>query len=76
MTIASLIVVYVIVWWVVFFMTLPWGVRRTENVDEGHDPGAPANARLWLKAAITTVIAAILTYAAWWIVKADILTIR
>ncbi len=76
MTIASLIVVYVIVWWVVFFMTLPWGVRRAETVEEGNDPGAPTNARLWLKAAITTLIAAALTAVAWWVVNSDWLDVR
>lgn len=76
MTLASLIVVYVIVWWIVFFMALPWGVRRAGDNDEGHDPGAPANPRLWLKAGITTVIAAILTTAAWWFITADMLNLR
>ena len=63
MNIASLIVVYVILWWLVFFMALPWGVRRTEAPEDGHDPGAPSNPRLWLKAGITTAIAALLTTA-------------
>ena len=76
MTIASFIVVFVILWWLVFFVTLPWGVRRVEDVQEGNDPGAPANARLWLKAGITTVIAIILTACAWWVITSDIVSIR
>ena len=76
MSIASFIVVYVILWWLVFIMALPWGVRRAGDNDEGHDPGAPANPRLLLKAAVTTVIAGILTVVAWWVISAEILEIR
>ena len=76
MNIASLIVVYVIVWWVVFFMALPWGVRRAEGGDLGNDPGAPANPRLLLKAVVTTVIAAALTAAVWWVVVSDIVDLQ
>ncbi len=76
MNIASFIVVFVILWWVVFFVTLPWGVRRAEEVEEGNDPGAPANPRLWLKAGITTVIAILLTAVAWWVITSDLISVR
>ncbi len=55
------IVVFVIVWWLVFFMTLPVGVRRTDEVERGNDPGAPDRPRLALKAAVTTAVAVVLT---------------
>ncbi len=55
------LVVFVIVWWMVFFMTLPIGVTRTENPEAGHDAGAPEKPRLAIKALITTAIAAALT---------------
>lgn len=68
MSIASGIVVYVIIWWLVFFMTLPFGVKKTEEVEEGHEPGAPEKPMLWRKAAITSLIAALL-FAVWWYVQ-------
>jgi len=53
---------YAINWGLVMFMVLPWGVRRIdpEDLGEGDDPGAPANHRILLRAAITTVAAAVI----------------
>lgn len=53
---------YAIIWGLVMFMVLPWGVRRIdpEDLGEGDDPGAPANPRILLRAAITTVAAAVI----------------
>ena len=53
---------YTIIWGLVMFMVLPWGVRRIdpEDLGEGDDPGAPANPRILLRAAITTVAAAVI----------------
>ena len=53
---------YAINWGLVMFMVLPWGVRRIdpEDLGEGDDPGAPANPRILLRAAITTVAAAVI----------------
>ncbi len=54
------IVAYIIIWWVVLFAVLPFGVRPVEKGDIGHAAGAPANPRLWLKAGITTLVAGVL----------------
>lgn len=72
------IVVYVVAWWLVFFAALPWGVRRASEAEaeEGQDPGAPANPRLLLKAAITTVIAGVLTFVYWLVATSGIVDIR
>ena len=35
------VVVYFLIWWLVLFAVLPWGVQREENPQPGHDPGAP-----------------------------------
>ena len=53
---------YAIIWGLVMLMVLPWGVRRIdpEDLGEGDDPGAPANPRILLRAAITTVAAAVI----------------
>ncbi len=62
----SVAAVFFIVWWLVFFAVLPFGARS--QVDEGDvtlgtEHGAPARPDLGRKAAITTVIAAMVTGA-------------
>jgi predicted secreted protein len=69
MTWTSGVVLFVLIWWMVFFAVLPWGIRRAGSEDQGHDAGAPLKPRLWLKAGITTAIAAVLFGAAFWLVQ-------
>ncbi len=61
---ASAVVGFVIIWTIVFFAVLPWGVRSrhesTPDGVEGAEEGAPANPRLFEKALVTTAIAALL----------------
>lgn len=61
MDVFSLLVVFTCVWWLVFFMVLPFGARPPERVETGMADGAPERPRLWLKAGITTAIAVVLT---------------
>ncbi|WP_322517257.1 DUF1467 family protein [Rhodopseudomonas palustris] len=62
--IGSLLAIYFVLWWVVFFTTLPFGVRNRSEVDAteddvpGSDPGAPVATLLARKALWTTVISA------------------
>lgn len=51
------VVVYIIVWWLVLFTVLPFGVRPPKDPEKGHATSAPDRPRLLLKFAITTVIA-------------------
>ena len=60
----GIVVVFTIVWWMVFFITLPFGVTTPDVPEPGHAPSAPERPRLGLKALITTVVAAALTGAA------------
>lgn len=69
MTIFGGIVVFTIVWWIFFFMLLPWGVRRIEEPAEGHDPGAPVNPKLWRKALGATVLGVVATVGINWVVN-------
>lgn len=65
MSLVSGIVSFVIIWWLVFFMMLPIGVRRNDNPEPGHDHGAPEKPALWRKALVTSLIAAVL-FLIWW----------
>ena len=76
MTWTSGVVLYVLIWWMVLFTTLPFGVRRAGDEDKGHDAGAPVAPRLWLKAGITTLIAAALWGVAYWLVESEIFSLR
>jgi len=55
------VVVFVITWWLVFFMALPFGARPPEQPGEGHAASAPERPRLALKAVITTAVAIVVT---------------
>ena len=62
MSVATGIAIYFIIWWVVLFAVLPWGVRSQQeggDVVSGSDPGAPALPRVWWKLAWTTAIATV-----------------
>ena len=62
MSYTEILVVYVIIWWLVLFMVLPFGISRVdpETLLPGQDPGSPAKGRMLLKLMITTGITAIL----------------
>jgi predicted secreted protein len=70
------VVVFVIIWWCVFFMTLPFGVRTPDEPEKGHADSAPVNPRLWLKAGVTTLVAAVLWAAAHWLIVSDQISFR
>jgi predicted secreted protein len=70
------IVAYVVIWWVVVFAVLPFGIRPVEEGDIGHAAGAPANPRLWFKAGVTTVIAAVLWLGLFLLVNSDLVSFR
>jgi len=63
------IAIYFIIWWVVLFAVLPWGVRGQHESGEvvpGSEPGAPAEHLVWKKLLWTTLVASIvfgLSYA-------------
>lgn len=63
MTTTAGIAIYLIVWWLVFFAVLPFGVRSQHEEGgtegEGRDPGAPVRPLLLRKVLATTLIAAI-----------------
>ena len=62
MATSTVIAIYFIIWWVVLFAVLPWGVRsqqETGDIAPGTDPGAPAVPKVWMKLVWTTVIAGV-----------------
>src|SRR5438132_700953 len=69
MSLPTAVAIYFIIWWVVLFAVLPWGVHSQQDsgtVAPGTDPGAPAIPRLKRKLIWTTIVAAIV-FAIWYV---------
>ena len=61
MATSTAIAVYFLIWWIVLFAVLPWGVRaQGEGGSPGTDPGAPAVANLRLKLVWTTLVTTVI----------------
>jgi predicted secreted protein len=60
MAITTAVAIYFLIWWIVLFAVLPWGVRAqgAEGVP-GSDPGAPTVPRLLAKVVWTTVVSSV-----------------
>jgi predicted secreted protein len=64
-TISTAFAIFFVLWWIVLFVTLPFGVRSQQEDGEtipGSDPGAPIASRMGRKLIWTTVIS-IVVYA-------------
>ena len=56
MAVATAIAIYFLIWWIMLFAVLPWGVRAPgEEGAPGTDPGAPIVPRLRAKLLWTTI---------------------
>ena len=76
MTVFQGVVAYVVIWWVVIFAVLPFGIRPMVEGELGHDSGAPANPRLGRKVAITTAVATLIWLVFFAVVRADLISFR
>ena len=62
-TISTGFAIYFVLWWVVLFLTLPFGVRSQHEDGggaSGTDPGAPIASRMGRKLIWTTVLSAVI----------------
>lgn len=76
MTVFTGIVAYVIIWWLVLFAVLPWGVQRNQSPAAGEDHGAPVRPRMWLKAGATTLIAFLFWGALFLAIELEVFSFR
>jgi predicted secreted protein len=68
-SIFTALAIYFIVWWVVLFAVLPWGVHSQQESGEvapGTDPGAPSFPQIKRKIIWTTIVATIV-FGAWYV---------
>lgn len=62
--VATAVVIFFTMWWIVLFAVLPFGVQSQEEgggpIVPGSEPGAPHAPRLLWKAVWTTIVSAVL----------------
>ena len=75
-SISTALAIYFVLWWIVLFVTLPFGVRSQHEDGEaspGTDPGAPVLPQMARKLIWTTLISAVIfavamvAYSAGWL---------
>jgi len=76
MDFVSGLVVYILLWWWVFLMSLPFGVRPPADPERGHATSAPERPMMWRKAAAATVIAAVLFGIVYLIIDSGLISLR
>jgi predicted secreted protein len=72
----SAAMVFVIVWWLVLFMVLPFGAAPPDEVEPGMASSAPARPRLALKFLVTTLIALAVTALILWVIESGLVQLR
>jgi len=72
----TLLGVYFVTWWIVLFAVLPWGIKVPEKTDPGHAESAPEHPRLRRKAAITSLVAALVTALIWAAAEFDVFSVE
>ena len=82
-TISTAFAVYFVMWWIVLFVTLPFGVRSQHEDGEGGgqmapgtDPGAPVLPLMVRKLIWTTLISAFVFALAWLAYNAGLLNVE
>ncbi len=77
MSTISFIAIYFVLWWLVLFAVLPFGVKSAHEsgaiFEEGHDAGAPLQAQMFRKALVTTLISGLLFLGLWWLVTSGVI---
>jgi len=71
--------IYVLIWWLTLFTVLPFGVRNAsesgQDVEAGHDPGAPMVPALKSKLIWTTIVATLVFAICWAIYVTRLVTL-
>jgi predicted secreted protein len=69
---------YLLIWWITLFAVLPFGTRPIAEAEpeKGGWRGTPQAPRLWQKALLTTLVAAVVWGLLYWIISADLFSFR
>ena len=70
MNIVGGLALYFVIWWITLFAVLPFGIRSQHEAGDvvaGTEPGAPVLPGLLKKAVVTSLIAAVIFAAVWYV---------
>lgn len=70
------IFVYLLIWSVVLFAVLPWGVQVPDNPEPGHAPSAPIHPHMGLKFIATTAVSAVIWVIVWYVINSGWISLR
>ncbi len=76
MTVLIGIATYVVIWLISLFLVLPFGVKPQTDPVPGSPESAPEKPRMWVRALITTVLAAAFWLIIWIVVKTGVVDLR
>lgn len=76
MDIVSGIALFFMIWWLVIFAVLPWGVTRQTDGAPGTDSGAPQFHNMKKKVIATTIITLVIWGAVYFLVHSDYISFR
>lgn len=70
--------VYIVIWWLVIFMVLPWGVRPVEqsDIEKGHAASAPLRPHMLRKIVATTILSAIVWLIVYVVMESGAISFR
>lgn len=69
MSFMTALLLYVVIWVVILFMVLPWGVHIPDKIGKGHATSAPENPYMGIKLLVTSLIAALLWVVAYLVLR-------
>jgi predicted secreted protein len=73
MPVTTGVAIFFLIWWIVLFAVLPWGVhsqQEDEEISPGTDPGAPAIPNLRRKLVWTTLVS-VVVFAACYVIYVE-----
>jgi predicted secreted protein len=77
MSLTGLAILYIIIWWIVFFVTLPVDVNREKtNKIDGEDTGSPENPKMLKKFIYCTGITSSIFIIIYLLIKYEYLNLR
>ena len=74
MSLVSFFLVYLIMFMIIFFMSLPFAIRLPDDHIKGHANSAPVKSNLKLKFFISSLISLIPTFFIYWAVESDFIS--
>ena len=75
MSLFEYFIIYIVIWWILFFISLPMGIKKSKNIKPGHDSGAPEKTYLWKKFIVVSILTLIFTYLSVLIIESNLITI-